>query len=497
MLNIFNSGIVLNKFKIGVVFQKDKLILTKYRKKKNNFHIEEEFEYPINTNYFEALSKALSQLPRNTLLNSHCYLCIPDELLFVESTWLPELNEINSFRAIYNKIDNVSNFIWDYQFLKTKTLEMNNKQNKYLIYKIKKDIVDKFINIFKENKTYLYSIVPEAKAIGNMLKNDFVFYPKKKHSLFMQLDNTLIKIYIFHDSKLVFFRHMKNELGKKIESNLSKDSELLPIIEKTCKSIEETISYYTSQNPEVELSDLYLFGDFAIKETIKEKFSEQLNLPVKSANLKFYRLDTPRSISENTYERLMALSAGEDRKSGSPIKLLSENYANMPSRVLAYYILFVGLILLSALNIFSYISYESATSKMTKGIAQIKTKYETIEKHMHYQSQEDKFKSEQSEQTEIVKAKIINKISPGPFLYHLNSLNFKDIYINQIQIKGLSLYIQGTPKSKKIRDKFTNYLSQFKRYPFFSNVNYNLYKEKKSNKFVFEIRAFFKPEVKL
>ena len=86
--------------------------------------------------------------------------------------------------------------------------------------------------------------------------------------------------------------------------------------------------------------------------------------------------------------------------------------------------------------------------------------------------------SKRNSQIKQLENKIIYKIPARDLFDQLSTFDFKEIYLEHIDIKEKSLKISGLVVSTHLTTAFTSYIKQLKQMPYLQNINYQTKKRR-------------------
>ncbi|MCP4050214.1 MAG: pilus assembly protein PilM, partial [bacterium] len=319
------------KYNTGITFRNSKIVITKSQYSKigayfpKDYELKSEYIYSyINTyDYIENLNQALSNTTHGFFENSNITFSLPFDQITVQKLSLPELNKRDLLSAINNQIDDLDEYFWTYRVLKSETQSQKGPNN-ILVIKIEKDIIEKYIKLFDKHKISLNSIVSEVDILEQFV-SDLISNKIPKTMLAIDLENNFLKLSIFENNRMVFFRDVRlgfaeiikpvlrkiSYEGKEFEFDEEKAKEVLiendifdrkekkdipldniffllrPSLEKLVIEIQKTLQFYFKKSDsEINIASVLILGKLLQIKNVSSYFKESLNLPIEKPEFK-------------------------------------------------------------------------------------------------------------------------------------------------------------------------------------------------------------------
>jgi Tfp pilus assembly PilM family ATPase len=502
-------------FNIGIAFRGADIVITKCSTLSPQYHISTSHTYTCNPNIdnFKNLDKALMKLPYTYLDEAKVSFMLPCIDTEMQNISLPNLTPEELISTIENQIPNSKNYYWGEKNLGYfKNQEKTNNSN-ILIFKAKKEVIEKYIAIFDKHAIELEEITTEVSAVENLVTKKTVVIEQKQRFI-IDLDFNHLKLYVFLDNELKFFRQISfgyrdiiKDLCRKVkteteEINITEDLArkiladhdlfnradtihglpldhlfflIRPSLEKMTIEIQKSIHFFTQKSKtNIEISELYMLGCFFKIKNIHTYLSEKLNITIKPLDIKEAIFKKRPETDLVIIDSLSLSFATGLSKRDSNESLLPKHYLNRPKKRKALRII-LGIIALWAVLFLSSLGYYSY--KITKIKNQIKKETPSLQSLV---SSRDLLITKKNLNHDIAtKFRFIKELdkktaSIAELVYALNLLNFNELYLNKLEINNSNIRIEGAISKDKSQYLLTKYIDNLSNTEFLSNINFQI-----------------------
>lgn len=240
-----------------------------------------------------------------------CGIVVPDEVTVCRSITMPAMTEAQlEVNLPFEFSDYISNdpqrYVYDYALLDVKNDEEGKPVELELMAAVmSKEEVTGYVDMFKNAKLKLRTLIPEEIALGNIMRNALEEgrIEKEKEYCIISLGHRSTKVYIYKGDRQTVLRNLhvgNDQIDKAIAENKSVDEFLARTYKNTnyqqileedfCQEtfgrvaieIMKVINFYRFNNRESELEDIYFCGGGSNITNLCETIAETVGMNCKN-----------------------------------------------------------------------------------------------------------------------------------------------------------------------------------------------------------------------
>lgn len=257
---------------------------------------------------FDGMADLLKNLVKeNGIKTKNACIVLPDSLVYIDRIKMPYMNtkqlEVNlpyEFKDVVGK--NKDDYIYDYAYVNT-ICDSENKpvELELVISCVKKDIIEKYADMFKKAGMRLVKAMPRQVAISNMLINNNIldnialvdigynftridFFKDGLYDVTRILENGIKDMNKMASDKFycdshISLRYLKDNKDDILNSELFND-----FYDDLTLKINRAINYYSYSNQSNTLNNLYLYGGGVHYEQLNNVLKKELNIACMDLN---------------------------------------------------------------------------------------------------------------------------------------------------------------------------------------------------------------------
>ncbi|MFT5171507.1 MAG: hypothetical protein ACI9BD_001284, partial [Candidatus Marinamargulisbacteria bacterium] len=440
--------------------------------------------------------------------------CFPEDELILQTVKLPSLQKRYEYTALSNQLGKLEQTTWDYENISSPDIKI--KESKFLVYKAKDESIKAILDVFSQKKLYLHTLVPEARIVQNLLKTKTLSIAKTPTTLFLDLDDKTLKLSVFENQTLVYFRHIKSTLGSaftqfsgtnKLDSNAPIPSDVQSPIKQLVQDIKASISYYLANARANRIDQGFIFGELLANGPFcAYYFSKELEIPIEPPSLSPERLAFKENSEklqnsfedpDNTISRVLSATALTwEENEYRPLNLLPDKHIHRRYHKTAIRTFAIGAIITFLAIVGLSFKYKIALKSVNHKIAIQRKPFDKIEKEWKRMKTKIDNDTERTKSIGKLQKYILRKAPVEDFIYGLSHLEFKELVITRIEIHELTMKIFGEILADQVTIPFATFLNTLKTFPFLKDINYRIFEGREKKISTFAITASFIKEDK-
>jgi Tfp pilus assembly PilM family ATPase len=513
-------------YDIGIIFRNSHVIFTKSAPSHEGYQIQSYIRARIKPSLTEEenLIQILPRIPKTFFENGKVTFCTPSYQTSYQRLTLPELEAKDFLFAIKEQVEEKKKYYWQHSVLfENKTTTPITKD--ILVVKAEKAYTQSYLEIFDRHNISISNIVGETDVIENI----FSINAPDAIMLF-DLDKHMLKIYIFQERKLHFIRFISigyeeiiNAACKKIRVkdkeveftkqnitellmnndlfNIDKESYLpleniffliRPILEKISIEIQKSLQYCVKQGAlNFSLKAVYIMGDFLKIKNVSQYLSNSIKQQVEPYQFNFSILNPDKTVDIIQKDEL-ALSAavGIGQAKKEPFSLFPHYYQIKEQIKITRKIVVISFMVWSASLIMIFVVYTLFSMHLKMQINQKKPVLKLLQRRRDQITKKRNLDKQKAAAYKIISAIEKEKLHIEDFLYSLNELDIKQMYLTNVRIEENKFYINGKILTSKSQWLVTHYVDKLERAPDLSGITFEINKNKDDILFlVFSIKG--------
>ena len=251
---------------------------------------------------FDGMADLLKTLVKeNGIKVKNACIVLPDSLVYIDRIKMPYMNtkqlEVNlpyEFKDVVGK--NKDDYIYDYAYVNT-IYDDNDKpvELELVISCVKKDIIEKYLDMFKKAGMRLVKAMPRQVAISNMLINNNIldnialvdigynftridFFKDGLYDVTRILENGIKDMNKMASDKFYCDSHISLRYLKDNKDDILNSELFNNFYEDLALKINRAINYYSYSNQSNTLNNLYLYGGGVHYEQLNNVLKKELNI---------------------------------------------------------------------------------------------------------------------------------------------------------------------------------------------------------------------------
>jgi len=415
------------------------------------------------------------------LLKGHAFFHIPESLITYQTIRLPVLTAKDLEMAMRHQVSGHEKLLWRNQWLQEEVGETKT-QNRYIITKIDPETIKPYITLFEEFDLNVTAIVSDAEVIEGLVQSKILEIPLEKHTAFVTNEDQSFNVTVVHQHKLIFNRQFKNTLGKTCHALPPSTAELTPelqtLVDDAMTEIKASLSFFDTRTPPISIDAIYPLDDCLAMKPIFESLEKSQNPPCKKPALKpNTTLAVPMNDAVSGYLKAIGAATNILPKTAHP--LLPDPYRFKWLHKVSLACFAIGIPLILALNFAMGSWYAKEIKVRNKKISQKRNSFTKLEKKLATFKKGLTSDSKKLESIETIFNTLIYKVPIDDFLYQLSLWDFRELYIDKIEIRQSSLKISGKVLTSATTTAFTKHLNNIKSLSYINNLDYRIKKQNK------------------
>ena len=257
---------------------------------------------------FDGMADLLKTLIKeNGIKTKNACIVLPDSLVYIDRIKMPYMNtkqlEVNlpyEFKDVVGK--NKDDYYYDYAYIDT-IYDSDNKpvELELVISCVKKDIIEKYLDMFKKASMRLVKAMPRQVAISNMLINNNIldnialvdigyiftridFFKDGLYDVTRILENGIKDMNKMASDKFFCDSHISLRYLKDNKDDILNSESFNNFYDDLALKINRAINYYSYSNQSNTLNNLYLYGGGIHYEQLNNVLKKELNITCMDLN---------------------------------------------------------------------------------------------------------------------------------------------------------------------------------------------------------------------
>ena len=257
---------------------------------------------------FDSMADLLKNLVKeNGIKTKNACIVLPDSLVYIDRIKMPYMNtkqlEVNlpyEFKDVVGK--NKDDYIYDYAYVNT-ICDSENKpvELELVISCVKKDIIEKYADMFKKASMRLVKAMHRQVAISNMLINNNIldnialvdigynftridFFKDGLYDVTRILENGIKDMNKMASDKFYCDSHISLRYLKDNKDDILNSELFNNFYDDLALKINRAINYYSYSNQSNTLNNLYLYGGGVHYEQLNNVLKKELNIACMDLN---------------------------------------------------------------------------------------------------------------------------------------------------------------------------------------------------------------------